>query len=72
MVRKVCNYCSYEIMIKDNFSGDVNIKVVVGCEKCNDKGYFGRIVIYEILEINDDIKICIRNMEDFSIIKDVV
>ncbi|HBE9437724.1 TPA: type II/IV secretion system protein [Clostridioides difficile] len=71
LVRKVCNHCSHEIMIKDNFSGDVNTKVAVGCEKCNDKGYFGRTAIYEILEINDDIKTCIRNMEDSSTIKDV-
>ena len=35
-----------------------------GCEKCNFTGYYGRTAIYEILEINDELKDAITNEED--------
>lgn len=71
LVRKVCNHCSHDIIIKDDLDGEVNTKVPVGCPKCNDKGYFGRTAIYEILEYNDEIKSCVQNMKDSKFIKDV-
>lgn len=71
LVRRVCPTCSSEILIKDSIEGDVNTKVAVGCEECNHKGYLGRIAIYEILEINDDIKKCIQEMKDCKEIKKI-
>ena len=71
LVRKVCNHCSHDLIIKDDFNGDVNTKVAIGCKKCNDKGYYGRTAIYEILEIDEEIRSCIRNMKDSKYIKDI-
>lgn len=71
LVRKVCNSCSHDLIIKDDFDGEVSTKVAVGCKKCNGKGYYGRTAIYEILEINDEIRSCIRNMNDSKTIKEI-
>ena len=27
-----------------------------GCKRCNDTGYKGRVALYEVLELNDDIR----------------
>lgn len=77
LVRKVCPYCkskrefnenekkimndiankyNTELDFKDKFTYDI-----VGCEKCNHTGYLGRIAIFEILSIDDDIKELIVN-----------
>jgi type IV pilus assembly protein PilB len=38
-----------------------NMAVPVGCDKCNQTGYAGRIGIYELLRIDDSIRGIIRN-----------
>ena len=41
----------------------------VGCIKCNNLGYMGRIGIYEVLEVTDDIQTLIMKeapMSDFK------
>ncbi len=40
------------------------------CEECNGLGYKGRTAIYEILEIDNDIRKDIQNMQDYNTIKD--
>lgn len=70
LVRKVCKYCSHEIIIKDSSQEEVSTKVSKGCSKCN-RGYYGRTAIYEILDIDDDIKSCIKSMKDSKEIKEV-
>lgn len=66
LVRKVCPTCSKEI-VKDN---RVTRKVAVGCESCND-GYIGRTAIYEILEIDDNIRESIKRMNGYNEIKEL-
>lgn len=56
LVRKLCPQCGESI--------------TVGCEKCKD-GYLGRTAIYEILEINEDIRKCIKEMKEYKEIKEV-
>jgi len=34
-----------------------------GCEKCNQTGYRGRIAIYEVIEVNDEMKTAIADMK---------
>ena len=77
LVRKVCPYCRQEREFTDeekrimsniaekygeylNFDGKVTYNVM-GCEKCNNTGYFDRIGIFEVLPINDEIKELIMN-----------
>ena len=72
LVRRVCPHCAtkrkftneeMEIMqglvdkygikldFKDKYTYDIK-----GCKECNQTGYLGRIAVFEILEINEDIK----------------
>ncbi len=83
LVRKVCPHCRREreftqeekdimnkIANKYNVTLDFNGKTTyqaVGCEKCNNMGYYDRIAMYEILIIDDDIKQLI--VEDASSIQ---
>lgn len=45
-------------MIEDKFKKDgkpMTIPKVVGCEKCNNTGYLGRVAIYEVMPITEKI-----------------
>ena len=86
LVRKICPYCRQEReyteeekkiiqSVGDKYNVEFDLKGkktfnAVGCEKCNNTGYFDRIGIFEILIINDDIKeIIINNGSSFEIRK---
>jgi type IV pilus assembly protein PilB len=64
LVRRVCPYCkeSYKPMDKElkfwglENRGPVNFVRGKGCSQCMDTGYKGRIGIYEILYMDDDIR----------------
>lgn len=56
LVKKVCQHCNGE---------DEN------CKYCRGKGYFGRTIVYEILEIDDDIRECISDFSRHKEIKDI-
>lgn len=42
-----------------------------GCEKCNNTGYQGRIGIYEVLEVDDDIRKAVIRKADAGEIRDI-
>jgi type IV pilus assembly protein PilB len=66
LVRKICPHCIVEDLEannkllamdlnKDNYEG-ATFKIGSGCEACNHTGYKGRSVIYEIMEVDDEMK----------------
>ena len=66
LVRKICPHCmimdegsANKLMAmnldKNDYEG-INFKIGVGCDKCNNTGYKGRSVIYEIMEIDDEMR----------------
>jgi len=62
LVRKLCNYCKTEYeVIHDEFA-HLGLKMgektynALGCNKCNDTGYKGRTVIYELLKLDSNHK----------------
>jgi len=83
LVRRICPHCAREreftreeieiikrIGKKSGVEFDFSNKKTydaIGCEKCNQTGYFGRIGVFEVLVINDEIKELITN--DASTIK---
>jgi len=71
LIKKTCPYCSHDIIFKDNLDEETSMKIANGCEECNYMGYLGRKIIYEILEIDDEIKSCIINENDSSKIRDI-
>ena len=72
LVRKICPHCRREREFTDfekeviekigkKYNVEFNVKNVktydaVGCDKCNGSGYLDRIGIFEVLNIDDDIK----------------
>ena len=72
LVRRVCPHCARErnftkeekeIMEKIASEYEVDIDFngrttydTIGCDKCNHTGYYGRIAIFEVLSIQDEIK----------------
>ena len=79
LVRKLCPECKKErefnqeelniiksIEEKYDIKFDIKDKKTydaVGCEHCNNVGYFDRIAIFEVLSLNDEIKELISNGE---------
>ncbi len=56
LVKKVCPYCEAHSET---------------CEFCNGKGYLGRTVVYEILQIDDYIRECIGDLNRHKQIKEI-
>ena len=72
LIRKVCPHCAKKrdftdsekeiinkINEKYNVKTDLTDKFtydIVGCDKCNGSGYYDRIAIFEVLELNDELK----------------
>ncbi len=78
LMRRLCNNCKKEY-IANNYekellgvSKDENLKLYkpVGCVKCSGTGYKGRIGIFEIMEINQNIRELIANKGNFYEIRD--
>lgn len=77
LIRKMCPYCKRERDFTDHekeaikkigekYNCEFSIKGIktydaVGCDKCNNSGYYDRIGIFEVLNIDDDIKELIMN-----------
>ncbi|AAO36148.1 general secretion pathway protein GspE [Clostridium tetani] len=53
LVRKLCPFCK-EKFFYEAMNSEIYKKV--GCEKCNDTGYLGRVLIYEKVILDEDIK----------------
>jgi type IV pilus assembly protein PilB len=81
LMRKVCKDCSQEIKIEAEALKQAGawpelIKSAKfykgqGCPTCNGSGYKGRVAIYELMEINEDLKKTILKGADSTVIKEV-
>ena len=67
LVRKVCRKCRVayhpdeELLVEmgispDTVSPDLTIYKAAGCPECNNRGYSGRVAIFEVLLMNDEIR----------------
>jgi type IV pilus assembly protein PilB len=83
LVRKICTSCIEPYTPSDDVvkylsqyvSGDISRKFYrgKGCAECNGKGYKGRIGIFEILELNEEIReLVIRKVSSEEIVKAAV
>ena len=73
LVRKVCRYCMAQIVPKSEVTAEVAKIIKVspgeliakpfyssnGCAKCNMTGYSGRVGIYEVFELDDEMKLLV-------------
>lgn len=76
LVRKICEYCKSEYLPNDEeksfFDAGVDrLFKGVGCEHCFNTGYKGRIGVFEIFHITDDIKRLIMQQDQISNLKNI-
>jgi type IV pilus assembly protein PilB len=66
LVRRICKECTetvdvpYQTLIEEGFTPEeaktVKIQKGKGCSTCNNTGYKGRCGLYEVMEVDEDIK----------------
>ena len=77
LVRRICPHCRRErefteeekrviTRIMNKYGEEVNLEntktyEAVGCDKCNNTGYYSRIGIFEILNVTEEVKELIVN-----------
>ena len=84
LVRKICPDCKIkkpvsisemkslsEILPKETLAKYENFYQGAGCDKCDNSGYRGRIGIFEVLEINDNIRDAIVRKANANEIKEI-
>lgn len=71
LARRLCEHCKQPYLMKpveamkaygvDPSETEITFFKPVGCRKCNDTGYHGRVAIFELLIMNEDIgKLCLK------------
>ena len=89
LVRKICKNCAYEREFKQeekeimnniakqygeelSFEGKKTYDTI-GCQKCNNTGFYDRIAIFEVLTINDKVKeLIVKNASSMEIKNEVL
>jgi type IV pilus assembly protein PilB len=66
LVRRICSNCTSDhphaaqALVEAGFTADEAQKVIpkkgAGCEKCNNTGYKGRVGLYEVMEVSDELR----------------
>jgi general secretion pathway protein E len=69
LVRKICSYCKQPAGRRMRPDGvDVETWSGRGCERCFGSGYTGRVGIFELMELNDEIRKLITRNEDATVL----
>jgi len=81
LARKICPQCKYEIKVSTTYlknigfseqeAESVHIYEGKGCKYCRNSGYKGRVAIYEILEVTENIKDAILRNSSVSQIREI-
>lgn len=69
LVRRLCNSCKVPATLSQNQMHDLrkkginykNIFQAKGCERCHETGYYGRIAVFDILNLDNELKADIAN-----------
>jgi type IV pilus assembly protein PilB len=66
LARKICNDCKREVTVPPEVLKEIGftpsqiatakLSKGAGCKTCNDKGYKGRIALYEVMPFTEDLK----------------
>lgn len=78
LVRKLCPHCKRERlaspeenrMLGKSYDDHIKIYEPVGCAMCSETGYYGRIGVYEIMEISQSLKRIIAKKGSTAAIQD--
>ena len=67
LVRVICRHCSREDEVVTSPEGErIQSHSGAGCEECTGKGYSGRIGIFEMMDLNEEIRDLIMQNADAS------
>lgn len=79
LVRKLCDKCKQKynpdiemikrLGISEKDANDITFYKPVGCEECFNTGYKGRLAIFEVMEIDDEISHLIVERADANVIR---
>lgn len=71
LVRKICGHCKTEDGLVDTPAGmQIRAWRGAGCEQCIGTGYSGRVGIFELMEMNEELRRLIMHNEDASVLTD--
>jgi general secretion pathway protein E len=69
LVRRICQECKQEIGETTSYDGQrVKVWQGRGCEACFGTGYKGRVAIFELMQLNEEIRRLIMRNEDASVL----
>ena len=83
LVRRICPKCIEEYIPDEGIFDDLKLNITLpdkgkiklykgkGCDHCKNTGYYGRIAIFEMIEINDEIRSMILRKISSNEIKEV-
>lgn len=72
LVRRLCEHCKAPYpsdkseMALLNLTKPITLYKPKGCDECNGQGYHGRVGIFEVIEINDQLVSAINQMQEES------
>ena len=71
LARRVCSNCAeditldketlYKIGAKEDDLKDAKFRKGKGCDKCSGTGYKGRVALYEVMKMTEDLRDCVLN-----------
>ena len=81
LVRTICPYCKQPMDVNAEVMKELSVNEAdldravlcegVGCEKCLDTGYLGRLGVFEIMKISEKVKQVILSTSDANALKQV-
>ncbi|MBU0567975.1 type IV-A pilus assembly ATPase PilB [bacterium] len=81
LLRKICPRCKEEYEVSPKILEDMGVKIGkgkeekiklyrgVGCDLCTNLGYKGRVAIYEVMTMSDEVRDAILNRESAHVLK---
>ena len=73
LVRRLCTNCRKLVSANDfekKIIGAEKIYKSVGCDKCNDTGYYGRLALHEVLRVKKSVRDLILYSRDLDKIRE--
>jgi len=81
LVRVLCHYCKLAYspprralkgIIGEDAQGEVTLYKAKGCPQCQRTGYKGRTGVFELLEMNDELRVAILSNKNINDLKEIV
>ena len=84
LVRKICPRCIEDYIPEESIFNELKLNITLpdrdkirlyrgkGCDYCKNTGYYGRIAIFEMIEINDEIRSMILRKVSSNEIKETI